>query len=241
MRQKQFWSSVGRRGWRLEKAEAGAGGGGRREVKARLAEKFQISRASVFFMKHPKRLQPLQPSVISTLSTVGLCQSNRPHHNTMGHDANIKSSQAERRLRQVLYLSLITLSLSIFVIMSLLQKDAVSLSVKINTSRVRNKNKESPFPQTATDHNRANLHAEMTQRVAHLDEAMRAIKKTDVIMETDKDALKMTALLQDATRQLIQLRYGQIADPAKNYRVRLELEFQKSIPGETALCTRHTL
>ena len=50
-------------------------------------------------------------------------------------------------------------------------------------------------------------------------------------MEADKDALKLTKLLQEATRELIRIRYGEIYKD-KNYRVRLELEFQSSIPGE---------
>lgn len=49
-------------------------------------------------------------------------------------------------------------------------------------------------------------------------------------METDKHALELTAKLQRATRELIKLRYGEIVGRDANYRVRMELEFQETIP-----------
>ena len=63
---------------------------------------------------------------------------------------------------------------------------------------------------------------------AFLEARVREIKKTGVIMEADEDSLKMTRKLQDATREVLKLRYGDAG--ARNYRVELMLEFQPSIP-----------
>lgn len=63
---------------------------------------------------------------------------------------------------------------------------------------------------------------------ADLEAQVRAIKKTGVIMEADEHSLEMTGKLQDATRDLLRLRYGDFG--AKNYRVRFDLEFQPTIP-----------
>ena len=63
---------------------------------------------------------------------------------------------------------------------------------------------------------------------AFLEARVREIKKTGVIMEADEDSLGMTRKLQDATREVLKLRYGDAG--AKNYRVELILEFQPSIP-----------
>ena len=63
---------------------------------------------------------------------------------------------------------------------------------------------------------------------ASIEEQVRAIKKTGVIMEADKKSLEMTGKLQDETRKLLKLRYGDFGN--KNYRVELSLEFQPSIP-----------
>ena len=49
-------------------------------------------------------------------------------------------------------------------------------------------------------------------------------------METDEHALEVTGKLQRATRELIKLRYGEITDRDANFRVRMELEFQETIP-----------
>lgn len=65
---------------------------------------------------------------------------------------------------------------------------------------------------------------------AFLEDRVRAIKKTGVIMETDATALELTRLLRDATRRLLLLRYG---EASANYRVELQLEFQPSIPDYT--------
>ena len=63
---------------------------------------------------------------------------------------------------------------------------------------------------------------------AFLEARVREIKKTGVIMEADEDSLKMTRKLQDATREVLKLRYGDAGE--RNYRVELILEFQPSIP-----------
>jgi hypothetical protein len=72
--------------------------------------------------------------------------------------------------------------------------------------------------------------SEMEAAAAHafLEARVREIKKTGVIMEADEDSLKMIRKLQDATRDVLRLRYGDAG--AKNYRVELVLEFQPSIP-----------
>jgi hypothetical protein len=63
---------------------------------------------------------------------------------------------------------------------------------------------------------------------AFLEVRVREIKKTGVIMEADEESLKMTKKLQDATREVLKLRYGDYG--SRNYRVELILEFQPSIP-----------
>jgi hypothetical protein len=62
--------------------------------------------------------------------------------------------------------------------------------------------------------------------VKGLDEEVRAIKKTGVIMETDPEAIKKTTMLKEATRTLIKTKYGD----HEAYRVKVYLEFQPSIP-----------
>ncbi|CAB9498591.1 expressed unknown protein [Seminavis robusta] len=66
----------------------------------------------------------------------------------------------------------------------------------------------------------------LERRVHLLDEEVRAIKKTGVIMETDPTSLQKTGELKDLTRNLLKLKYGD--HPA--YRVKVDLEFQPSIP-----------
>lgn len=72
----------------------------------------------------------------------------------------------------------------------------------------------------------ATLVSELTDKVNALDGEVRAIKKTGVIMETDPNSLKKTHQLQDATRDLLYAKYGK----HKGFRVRVDLEFQPSIP-----------
>jgi len=67
---------------------------------------------------------------------------------------------------------------------------------------------------------------ELEALVGVLDAKVRAIKATGVFMEVDKNGLEATKKLQDATRKLLAKRYG----PGEPYRVKVELEFQKTIP-----------
>lgn len=62
-----------------------------------------------------------------------------------------------------------------------------------------------------------------------LDEEVRAIKKTGVIMETDPTSLEATKKLQAVARKLIVAKYG----PGP-YRVKVDLEFPASIPDFAA-------
>lgn len=155
----------------------------------------------------------------------------------MGYDSNIKSDKAERRQRSILLLSMFGLALAAFVVVSLLHKENPSNSSSPNAAAVKTisidtKADASPKALRATtEHNGDDkLEAAAALHVAKLDEEVRAIKKTGVIMETDEHALEVTAKLQRATRELIKLRYGEITDRDKNFRVRLELEFQNTIP-----------
>lgn len=63
---------------------------------------------------------------------------------------------------------------------------------------------------------------------ADLEAQVRKIKATGVIMESDEKSLELTGKLQEATRELIKLRYGDF--DTKNFRVKLDLEFQSTIP-----------
>lgn len=75
---------------------------------------------------------------------------------------------------------------------------------------------------------------------SNLEAQVRSIKATGIIMETDKTARGYTQKLQDVTRQLISLRYGQIS-PTQNYRIEMKLEFQKTIPDYTESTKHATL
>jgi hypothetical protein len=66
----------------------------------------------------------------------------------------------------------------------------------------------------------------LIKEVEELDAAVRKIKETGVIMETDDESLKATKKLQEATQRLLAARYG----PNEPYRVRVVLEFQDTIP-----------
>ena len=151
----------------------------------------------------------------------------------MGHDANIKSSKEERRIRFVFLLSLMTLALSMCAIISLIQKESANNNFKSGPVL-----KRSQAVSSTTMHL---TEAAAAQRLANIDEAVRTMKKTGIIMETNDEALRLTGMLQRATRDLIRLRYGEISDPSKNYRVKLELEFQSSIPGEIDQAFLHSI
>ena len=66
----------------------------------------------------------------------------------------------------------------------------------------------------------------LIKEVQELDAAVRKIKATGVIMETDAESLKATKKLQEATRRLLAARYG----TEEPYRVKVVLEFQDTIP-----------
>lgn len=59
-----------------------------------------------------------------------------------------------------------------------------------------------------------------------LDQQVRAIKATGVIMETDPESLKVTSELQNVARRLLVAKYGK----HESYRVRVDLEFPPTIP-----------
>jgi hypothetical protein len=68
--------------------------------------------------------------------------------------------------------------------------------------------------------------AYLEQEYRRLDEKVRQIKTTGVIMETDATSLIYTGQLQTVARQLLQAKYG-VYD---HYRVQVDLVFQPSIP-----------
>ena len=66
----------------------------------------------------------------------------------------------------------------------------------------------------------------LVKEVNELDEIVRKIKKTGVIMETDPESQAAINKLQTATRKLLHARYG-VLEP---YRVKAVLEFQEQSP-----------
>jgi len=66
----------------------------------------------------------------------------------------------------------------------------------------------------------------LEQKRMKLDQQVRSIKATGIIMETDEESLEVTKALQDITRQVLKKKYGDHA----NYRVKVDLEFQSSLP-----------
>lgn len=176
----------------------------------------------------------------------------------MGYEANIKSAQSDRRQRLIIIISLVALSTAFFVVISLLQppssnnngainnvqKSAAKTLAKMKEGtgklRVGSHTKVAPAaPVEAKSKNNNELVPPPPSQIgvsekeaatirADLEKQVRAIKKTGVIMETDEKSLEMTAKLQDATRTLIKLRYGDFGE--KNIRVRFDLEFQSTIP-----------
>ena len=67
---------------------------------------------------------------------------------------------------------------------------------------------------------------ELRERVQKLDNTVREVKTQVDIFETDEKAQRVALLLQDATRELLHALYG----PAEPYRIRVDLEFQPTIP-----------
>jgi hypothetical protein len=172
----------------------------------------------------------------------------------MGYDSNIKSSKAQTRQRTTLLISFAGLLLAAFAVVSFLHKNDVpkasppiqkiatdsSLKTQFNPANPNDVSQQQILPPQQIKHQlRANtehngdtkLESAAALHVAKLDEEVRALKRTGIIMETDPKALELTAKLQRATRELIKLRYGEITfDHNANFRVRMELEFQETIP-----------
>jgi hypothetical protein len=67
------------------------------------------------------------------------------------------------------------------------------------------------------------------KEVQKLDAEVRRIKAAVKIFETNDEGLAAALKLQEATRKLLAIRYGETTD-SQPYRVRVHLEFQESIP-----------
>ena len=159
---------------------------------------------------------------------------------TMGYDANIKSTKAQSRQRNTL-LTIFVICAGLFLIKFLIQKeDAGPKKIYTNSSpqelsnRMQQERADGSKPaklRANTEHNGdEKLEAAAALHVQKLDEEVRALKATGIIMETDKHALELTSKLQRATRELIKLRYGEITAKNTNFKVKMELEFQNTIP-----------
>jgi len=168
----------------------------------------------------------------------------------MGYDANIKSKRAVKQQRLTIIFTLIGLALACTFAVNFLRRPKNTPVTSKNGSgqlqqlTLRKKQEEQVVAgasdgknndkllrtiAAAKDADTIDLEAKAAQKVAQLEQYVRAIKKTGVIMETDKESLALTTQLQDATRTLIKLRYGdfQVTTP---YRIKLDLEFQSTIP-----------
>ena len=119
------------------------------------------------------------------------------------------------------------------------KKEKVAAAAAVAVAKAKTKKEESAAAAgaTATDRDDEKSNSRSSSPMsemkaaasrAFLEARVREIKKTGVIMEADEDSLKMTRKLQDATREVLKLRYGDAG--AMNYRVELILEFQPSIP-----------
>ena len=169
----------------------------------------------------------------------------------MGYDANIKSSRAVKQQRLTILFTLIGLALACTLAVSFLRrpKNGSGLTLRNNKQKGQevvagvlggsnNKNEllKRTIEEAAKADNKlynlsaAEIEAKAAQKVALLEQNIRAIKKTGVIMETDSESLTMTKELQDATRTLIKLRYGDFGSISTPYRIKMDLEFQPTIP-----------
>ena len=170
----------------------------------------------------------------------------------MGYDSNIKSAQSERKQRLVIIVSLIALSLAFFLAVSLLRPPPIKKNTPIANVAKAVKNLKKDANLRVGDSTKKDVPAaavklsdganapkvvdvasqksekEAATIRSDLEAQVRKIKRTGVIMETDEKSLELTSKLQDATRELIALRYGSFGN--KNYRVKLDLEFQSTIP-----------
>ncbi len=176
----------------------------------------------------------------------------------MGYDSNIKSSRAKKQQRLTLIAIVIGLALAcIFAVNFLrrpkdtsnnnnaLKKNNVHLALQakmrqnggldLTSDADSNNNNSNNKKQLRTVVKNNDLEMETAQAqelVSQLEQKVRAIKKTGVIMETDEESLALTSQLQDATRTLIKLRYGDFDSSIHPtpYRIKLDLEFQSTIP-----------
>lgn len=169
----------------------------------------------------------------------------------MGYDANIKSSRAVKQQRLTILFTLIGLALACTFAVNFLrrpkngsgrfirntpQQGHTAVAGVSGGSNNKNELLKRAIEEAAKADNKLNnlkaaeLEAKAAQKVALLEQNVRAIKKTGVIMETDSESLTMTKELQDATRTLIKLRYGDFGSISTPYRIKMDLEFQSTIP-----------
>lgn len=162
----------------------------------------------------------------------------------MGYDAIKKSEKSEKKQRLIIVISLVSLALALFLVVSLLSPPPTATTKKTATipnsssHALRKKGTadvKQPALTTATEtlaDNNNNKPQQSEKEAAtiraDLEEQVRAIKRTGVIMEADEKSLALTSKLQDATRTLIKLRYGDFG--TQNYRIKFDLEFQSTIP-----------
>jgi len=167
----------------------------------------------------------------------------------MGYDANKKSASARRYTteRLVIVISLLILSGAFVIVISFLRPRSSVTS--LNSGKQTGHLARAKGLTTKLKHESGKLRATKNTAIKHdfalpsssqkseeeaavvradLENQVREIKKTGVIMEADEESLRLTAKLQDATRELIVLRYGNTGK--KNYRIKFDLEFQSTIP-----------
>ncbi len=164
----------------------------------------------------------------------------------MGYDANIKSSRAVKQQRLTILFTLIGLALACTFAVNFLRrpKNGSGRLIRnkpqhagvLGSSNNKNELLKRTIEEAAKADNKLNnlnpaeLEAKAAQKVALLEQNVRAIKKTGVIMETDSESLTMTKELQEATRTLIKIRYGDFGSISTPYRIKMDLEFQPTIP-----------
>lgn len=175
----------------------------------------------------------------------------------MGYDSNIKSSRAKKQQRLTLIAIVLGLALACVFAVNFLRRpkdtsnnnnarknnNNVNLALQakmrqnggLASDADSNNNNSNNKKQLRTVVKNNDLEMETAQAqelVSQLEQKVRAIKKTGVIMETDKESLALTSQLQDATRTLIKLRYGDFDSSIHPtpYRIKLDLEFQSTIP-----------
>jgi len=103
------------------------------------------------------------------------------------------------------------------------QREHIKQAGNNNSNNVRLNSDSAVLMQTSST---GPTEEELQATVDKLDAEVRKIKETGVIMESNRESLITTAKLQDATRKLLVKRYGSV----EPYRVRIDLEFQPSIP-----------